>query len=235
MLRFESSHRPAGEKIGLEDYLKGGERKSIYYLSAPSRELAESSPYYESLKKNNQEVLFCFEAYDELVLVQLREFKGKYLVSAEKDMREDTKSIDLSSFSDDPSALKRSEINELTKWMGDKLKGLAASVHATTRLDRHPCVVTVEEMAAARHFIRTQSQQLSDDRRYALLQPRLELNPKHPLIKKLYGLTKTNPELAEMLSKQLFSNGMVGAGLVSDPRTLVTSINDLLERILEKH
>lgn len=76
-------------------------------------------------------------------------------------------------------SLKRSEINELTKWLQDKLKGKAYTVSATTRLENHPCVVTVEEMAAARHFIRTQSHQMSEDRRYALLQPRFELNPKY--------------------------------------------------------
>lgn len=77
-----------------------------------------------------------------------------------------------------PDSLKRSEIDELTKWLKDKLAGKASSVSATTRLENHPCVVTVEEMAAARHFIRTQSHQLSEDRRYALLQPQLEINPK---------------------------------------------------------
>lgn len=76
-------------------------------------------------------------------------------------------------------SLKRSEINELTNWVQDKLKGKAFAVSATTRLENHPCVVTVEEMAAARHFIRTQSHQISEDRRYALLQPRFELNPKY--------------------------------------------------------
>lgn len=62
--------------------------------------------------------------------------------------------------------------------MKDKLAGKASTVNATTRLENHPCVVTVEEMAAARHFIRTQSHQLSEERRYALLQPQLEINPR---------------------------------------------------------
>ena len=57
-----------------------------------SRALAESSPYFESLKKRNTEVLFCFEPYDELVLLQLREFDRKQLTSVEKEMRQDSKS-----------------------------------------------------------------------------------------------------------------------------------------------
>ena len=48
-------------------------QRDIYYLAAPSRQLAENSPYYEALKKNEVEILFCYEPYDELVLMQLQQ------------------------------------------------------------------------------------------------------------------------------------------------------------------
>lgn len=70
-------------------------QKVIFYLSAPSRTLAEASPYYESLKTKKQEVLFCYEPYDELVLMQLQQFKGYKVVSVEKDMRDDKAASDL--------------------------------------------------------------------------------------------------------------------------------------------
>lgn len=66
----------------------------------------------------------------------------------------------------------------MSDWIKSKLAGKAIEVDATTRLENHPCVVTVEEMAAARHFIKTQSHQISEDRRYALLRPKFELNPR---------------------------------------------------------
>ena len=53
--------------------MKAGQR-DVFYLSAPSRQLAESSPYFEALKKKDDvEVLFCYESYDELVLMQLQQ------------------------------------------------------------------------------------------------------------------------------------------------------------------
>lgn len=58
---------------------------------------------------------------------------------------------------------------------------------------------------------------------------------RHPIVKKLHKLTTADPELAELLAKQLFANSMVGAGLVDDPRVLLTSMNDLLSKALEKH
>ncbi|XP_075165415.1 TNF receptor associated protein 1 [Haematobia irritans] len=233
LLRFESSKNKEGNRISLEDYTKNvGEQKDIYYLAAPNRVLAESSPYYESLKKRDVEVLFCYEPYDELVLMQLGMFKSKNLVSVEKEMRRDSSSDSTVDYGE--GSLLRSQIDDLLPWIKEKLNGKVANVKVTTRLDSHPCVVTVEEMAAARHFIKTQSHQLPEENRYALLQPQLEINPKHEIIKKLFALKTSDQELADLLVQQLFINAMVGAGLAEDPRTLLTTMNALLTKALEK-
>jgi TNF receptor-associated protein 1 len=235
LLHFESSRCPEGEKVTLPQYcsrLMAGQR-DIFYLAAPSRTLAESSPYFEALKQKEVEVLFCYEPYDELVLMQLRQFDGRNLTSVEKEMRQDKESDDLTDLGAD--SLKRSEVDTLVPWVKKILAGKVKNVRVTKRLDAHPCVVTVEEMAAARHFIRTQSHLMNEEGRYALLQPQLELNPRHPIIKKLNALTTTNVKLAELVTQQLFSNAMLSAGLVEDPRTLLTSMNELLTLALEKH
>lgn len=58
LLRYESSALPAGQLTSLPDYasrMQAGTR-SIYYLCAPNRHLAEHSPYYEAMKWKNTEV-----------------------------------------------------------------------------------------------------------------------------------------------------------------------------------
>ncbi|XP_052872937.1 heat shock protein 75 kDa, mitochondrial isoform X3 [Anopheles cruzii] len=238
LLRFETSKEP-DNSVSLPEYCQrqAEGQKDIYYLAAPNRTLAEASPYYESLKKRGLEVLFCYEAYDELVLMQLGMYLGKNLVSVEKEMR---RSDGASAQQDEQAAaiegsLLKAQIDELLPWLKQRLAGKVSTVKTTTKLDSHPCVVTVEEMAAARHFIKTQSHNISEENRYALLQPQFEINAKHPIIRKLHKLTSSDPALAELLAKQLFSNAMVGAGLVDDPRMLLTSMNDLLEKVLDKH
>ena len=67
--------------------MKEGQR-DIYYLASPSRQLAENSPYFEALKSKDVEILFCYESYDELVLMQLQQFDKKKLTSVEKEMRQ---------------------------------------------------------------------------------------------------------------------------------------------------
>ena len=71
--------------------------------------------------------------------------------------------------------------------------------------------------------------------RYNILQPQFEINPAHPIIKKVNSLRSANPKLAMLVTEQLFANAMVSAGLVEDPRTILRSMNDLLLEALDKH
>jgi len=65
-----------------------------------SRELADRSPYMEALKARNYEVLYCFQPYDEIVVLQLRQFSGKPLTSVEKEMRQMKETIDMDALSE---------------------------------------------------------------------------------------------------------------------------------------
>lgn len=179
LLRFDSSHNGTEQiSVSMPEYVQRmpETQKDIYYIAAPSRALAENSPYYEGLKSKNIEVLFCYDSYDELVLMQLGTFLDKKIISVEKEMRQDVASDDLSTLGTD--SLRPSQINEIVDWIKNTLSGKAATVKATTRLVDHPCVITVEEMAAARHFIRTNGQKIPEAERLSLLQPQLEINPK---------------------------------------------------------
>ena len=99
----------------------------------------------------------------------------------------------------------KEEVQDLLNYMKRSLQSKANDVKVTDRLESHPCVVTVKDMAAARHFMRTQSHQFNEEMRYSLLQPRLEINPNHPLIKKLMKLKNTDKEIADLLIEQVIS------------------------------
>merc|ERR550519_3037186 len=152
------------------------------------------------------------------------------MTSVEKEMRQESDEA-----VDTEGSLPVREQSELSDWIKSTLGQKVAKVRTTGKLETHPCVVTVEEMAAARHFIKTQGSNFSEEQRYTILQPQFELNPAHPLIKKLNHLRDSNPQLAILVTEQLFANAMVSAGLVEDPRTMLKSMNSLLEQALEKH
>ncbi|XP_006897538.1 PREDICTED: heat shock protein 75 kDa, mitochondrial [Elephantulus edwardii] len=238
LLRYESSALPAGQLTSLVDYgsrMQAGSR-NIYYLCAPSRLLAEHSPYYEAMKQKNMEVLFCYEQFDELTLLHLQEFDKKKLISVETDIVVDHYKEE--KFEDTAPATERlseKEAEDLMAWIRNVLGSRVTNVKVTFRLDTHPAMITVLEMGAARHFLRMQQLAKTHEERAQILQPTLEINPRHALIKKLSQLREREPELAQLLVDQIYENAMITAGLVDDPRPMVGRLTQLLTRALEKH
>ncbi|XP_074136090.1 heat shock protein 75 kDa, mitochondrial isoform X2 [Sminthopsis crassicaudata] len=238
LLRYESSALPAGQLTSLVEYasrMRAGTR-NIYYLCTPNRHLAENSPYYEAMKQKNMEVLFCYEQFDELTLLHLREFDKKKLISVETDIVVDHyKEEKFEESSQATERLSEKEAEDLTAWIRNALGTRITNVKVTLRLDTHPAMITVLEMGAARHFLRMQQLAKTNEERAQILQPTLEINTRHPLIKKLNQLREGQPDLAQLLIDQIYENAMIAAGLNDDPRPMVGRLNELLTKVLEKY
>ncbi|XP_068962687.1 heat shock protein 75 kDa, mitochondrial [Petaurus breviceps papuanus] len=238
LLRYESSALPPGQLTSLMEYasrMQAGTR-NIYYLCAPNRHLAENSPYYEAMKQKNMEVLYCYEQFDELTLLHLREFDKKKLISVETDIVVDHyKEEKFEEGSQAAERLSEKEAEDLTAWIRNALGTRVINVKVTLRLDTHPAMITVLEMGAARHFLRMQQLAKTNEERAQILQPTLEINTRHPLIRKLNQLRESQPDLAQLLIDQIYENAMIAAGLNDDPRPMVSRLNELLTKALEKH
>jgi TNF receptor-associated protein 1 len=237
LMRFESSKLPPGERTSLDDYvgrMKAGSR-NIYYLSAPSRQLAETSAYMEAMQQRDIEVLYCFESYDELVLMNLGQFDKKNLKSVENELVEDKSETGSSVDSNDAESLSQEQADDLLSWLQVVLGHRVAKTKVTKRLVSHPCVITVNEMGAARHFLKTALADKTDEEKFRVLQPTLEINAAHAIIKKLHSLKASDPELARLVAEQIYDNSMIAAGLVEDPRKMLGRLNTILEQALAKH
>ncbi|ESO07190.1 hypothetical protein HELRODRAFT_191087 [Helobdella robusta] len=244
LLRFESSKLAPGELTNLDEYasrMKAGTR-NIYYLSAPSRHLAETSPYMESLAQKDVEVLFLYENYDELVLMNLGQYDKKHLKSIENDAAEEATGTAAADAADATTAadgkvkesLSAEQCDDMIGWMQAVLGHRVNKVKTTKRLVTHPCIITVNEMGAARHFLRTALADRSEEEKFKVLQPTLEVNSSHQLIVSLHKLKSNDPDLARMVTEQLFDNAMIAAGLLDDPRKMLGRLNDLMTRALNK-
>jgi predicted RNA-binding protein YlqC (UPF0109 family) len=86
LLYFETSKGMTGELVSLDEYVSRcpPETKDIYYLFAPTRELALQSPYMEAFSKNKREVIFIYTAIDDFVMANLKTFEGRELLSADR-------------------------------------------------------------------------------------------------------------------------------------------------------
>lgn len=246
LLLFESSQEKAGELTSLSLYVSRMKQTQqyIYYLCAPSRELAETSPYYEALKKDDVEVLFTYNEQDDVTLHYLSEFHGKKIIAAENYFSVDrevkssisTDTIDADNTSD---SLSDEQAKDLADWISiilgkEKVPVVKVSKHLSKT--SHPVMVTVPDMVAAKHWLkvmRAQQHQDIDNTKYHFFQPTLEINPSHELIKQLQEVRSVNLDLAVMVVHQLLDNAMISAGLLDDPRSMVSRLNSLLAQVLD--
>jgi HSP90 family molecular chaperone len=83
LLRYESSAMGAGATTSIQDYVARmpATQDAVYFVVAPSRNVAEASPYMEAFKDKGIEVLYMYEALDDIVMTHLNTFAGKKVVS----------------------------------------------------------------------------------------------------------------------------------------------------------
>jgi molecular chaperone HtpG len=62
----------------------------------------------------------------------------------------------------------------------------------------------------------------------------LEINPAHPIMARLDAMRQKDVALAGSVAEQILDNARVAAGLLEDPRAMLTRLNTLLEKVLTK-
>lgn len=228
LLRYESSTTENGTRTSLADYVKRmpEEQKEIYYLLAPNREAAESSPYFEVFRARKFEVLFLEDPWDEFVMEHLNAFAEKPLRPAEKAELSvgDTEKVG--------ESLSDEEAQSLAKWLKETLGDKVREVRVSKRLVSSPAVVVDSDRymtATMRRVLKAAGQGAPAD---AASQPDLEINPRHPILARLSKERQADAALATQVAEQVLDNARVAAGLLEDPRTMLKRLNELLERVL---
>eukprot|EP01027_Heterolobosea_sp_BB2_P006782 GEZU01010189.1.p1 GENE.GEZU01010189.1~~GEZU01010189.1.p1 ORF type:complete len:657 (+),score=315.31 GEZU01010189.1:74-1972(+) len=223
LLIFETSKTAPGEKISLEQYINRmkPEQKHIYYLTTPNRQFAESSPYFEAFKQSDTEVLFMYGAGDDFVMTTLQNYKKKKILSIESPEAE-AKAENKA----DADVLTTEQSTELADWLvNHALKDHITSARPSERLVSSPAIISDHENATLRRVMRM----VDSSRAPSLGKQKLEFNPSHVIIRKLYAAKTTNPELARVVAEQVYDNALVAAGLLDDSRSMLTRLNNLLD------
>lgn len=225
LLRVESSHTKDGEYTSLDQYIErmDKDQKDIFFLCIPSRDLADTSPYYESFKAQKKEVLFLFTTIDDFVMTNLAEYKGKKLVSIES-----TKA----NAGDKPtteSSLSKEELKTFIEWMKDTLSGKVSSIKESTRLVESPAIIVDHDSASFRRMMKY----VDPSRAPTMPKQQLEINPSHALVKRLNEIREQKPGLAKLVAEQIFDDALVAAGLLDDSRSMLPRLNKLLISVLE--
>lgn len=226
LLRFESSATAAGTKTSFDEYVARmkPDQSEIYYLIAPSRAAIENGPYVEGLRAREYEVLYCFEPVDEYVMTNVHAFKTKNVVAA------DHANVTLPPTEASADALSEAETGALIAWLRQTLDQRVADIQPSHRLVDSPVLAITTDRIMSTNMRRMMK---AMNRRDATgpVRVNLEVNPSHPVIKRLHATHTASPETASLVAQQLLDNALLAAGLLDDPTTMVTRLNQLLLHI----
>jgi len=240
LLRYESSYTEEGSTTSLDDYLTRApeDQKEIYYLYGPSRKAIESGPYLEAFKARDIEVLYLYEPIDEFVMNHARAFEEKNFVSADSD-EIDLDAIAPETETDKPEALAKEDSEALCSFIKEKLGDEVSEVTASDRLVGSPAmIVNADKMMTAqmRKMMKAMQQKGGVDMGMGSEPPvKLQVNPRHPLVKNLAGLRDSDGDLATLISQQLLDNARVAAGLLEDPSAMLQRNYTILEKLSTKN
>jgi molecular chaperone HtpG len=250
-LRFYTS-KSIDEYRSLDQYISelGENDENIYYMTGESKESVDMSPFVEKLKKMGREVIYMVDAIDEYALQQLKEYKGKKLVSITKD------NLKL----DDDESIDEKEYVDLCKTIKEILDKKVENVKVSNRIVDSPCCLVTSEFGWSANMERImRAQALGDDQQKSFMVSKktMEVNPNHKIILELKSRLavdkndKTITDLVNLIydisllrcgfsldNTQIFSNRLyriIEMGLsIDDVDNSSNIVDDTLEDVVEE-
>ncbi|MEX3606230.1 MAG: molecular chaperone HtpG [Burkholderia sp.] len=222
LLRFASTQSETAEQnVSLADYVSRmkPEQSKIYYVTADTWQAATHSPHLEVFRKKGVEVLLLTDRVDEWMLSYLNEFDSKPLVSVARG------DLDLGAL-DDEEKKAHEETGEAMKPVVEKIKETLGNkvkeVRVTFRLTDSPSCLVADDNDMSGYLQRMLK---AAGQQARAMQPILEVNPEHPLIKQLKPEGTDFADWCHLLLDQAL---LAEGGALEDPAAFVKRTNALL-------
>lgn len=223
LLRFASTSSDAEKQtVSLADYvarMKEGQDK-IFYITASTYNAAKHSPHLEIFKKKGVEVLLLSDRIDEWLVSYLSEFEGKKLQSISKGK------VDLGDDKEEIKEVKAQEktlapmIKQIKEVLGERVK----DVLVTHRLTDSPACIVADEQDMGlemQRILQSAGQKLPESK------PIFEINPEHPLIKRLHSV-QDDTHFAEWVHVLFEQAVLAEGGQLDNPADFISRVNKLL-------
>lgn len=225
LLRFATTHTDkADQDQSLEDYVSRMKdtQDKIYYVAAENFNTAKNSPHLEVFRKKGIEVILMYDRVDEWMVGSLTEFDGKAFQDVAKG------ALDLGELDTEDDKKKQEEVEKELEGLIERtqkvLDDKVESVRLTHRLTTSPACLAVGE-----HDMGAQMRKMMEAAGQALpaSKPAFELNPEHPLVKKL-DQEQDEDRFADLTQVLFDQASLAEGGQLEDPGAYVNRLNKLL-------
>ncbi len=195
---------------------------NIYYAASDNLARAKALPQTEEVLEKGLHILYLTEAVDEFVVEIMGKYEDKGFCNVSKD--------DLGLETEDEKAkieAEDTENRELLDFMKESIGAKLETVRLSHRLKSHPvCLATEGEITLEmeKYF-----QSMPNATDAPMARRVLEINGSHPVFDKLKASFESDKDKAEKLSKILYAQALLAAGL---PIENTTEYTDLICSIL---
>jgi molecular chaperone HtpG len=196
------------------------DQKALYYITGGSESMLRNSPLLEIYKKKGIEVLILDDDIDEIVFSSI----AKY---GDIDLKAVNKSTTGEDLKDESTLEKTEELKPLVEKIKATLGEAVKEVRASSRLADSPSVIVSDEDEPSARM--RQMMQAMGQKNLPELQPTLEINPDHEIIRKL--LADPSNSKVEDAAWLLFDQALLLEGVpLKDPAIFVQRLNRVLNQ-----
>jgi molecular chaperone HtpG len=220
LIRFKSTKVEGVTSLAEAKERLQREQKALYYITGSSESMLRKSPLMEIYKKRGIEVLILDDDIDEIVFSTVTKF-------GDIDLKAVNKSSTSEDLKDDSTPDKTEELKPLLEKIKATLGAAVKEVRASLRLADSPSVIVSDEDEPSARM--RQMMQAMGQKNLPELQPTLEINPDHEIIKKL--LVDPSNSKVEDAARLLFDQALLLEGVpLKDPATFVQRLNRALNQ-----
>ena len=226
LLRFNSI-KHEDKYISFDDYVSEMDpsQNKIYYITGANIQSIKNSPFIETFKQRDIDVLYFVDAIDEYMLQQITQFNDKQLVNIAKDGIK---------FDEENIKQKTEEYASLIKYFKDCLGSSVQDVKISDRLTNTPCMLSsaefgwtanMERIMKAQALRNTQMDQFMGARKI------LEINLEHKVIKEINNkiCDEKNHKHVSNIIHLLYDTALLNSGFTLDkPSEYAKRVNDML-------